>query len=100
MGIKNVMITFGKNGLIYSRGDEIVHAHAAVPNPVNTVGSGDAALAGGIIGIINEFSTADTARIACALGSANTQISGACVFDTEEMEKFYTEVEISVLEVK
>ncbi len=97
MGIKNVMITLGKNGLIYSRGKEIVHAQAVVSGPVNTVGSGDAALAGGIIGIINEFDTADTARIACALGSANTQISGACVFDIEEVEKYYAKTRISVL---
>jgi 1-phosphofructokinase family hexose kinase len=97
MGIKNVMITLGKNGLIYSRGEEIVHAQAAVPAPVNTVGSGDAALAGGIIGVINGFDTADTARIACALGSANTQISGACVFEIKEVEKYCVKTKISVL---
>ena len=97
MGIKNVMITLGKSGLIYSSGEEIVHAQAAVPVPINTVGSGDAALAGGIIGVINGFDTADTARIACALGSANTQISGACVFDIREFEEYYTKTEISVL---
>jgi 1-phosphofructokinase len=96
-GIKHVMISLGKNGLIYSRGGEVVHAHASASKIVNTVGSGDAALAGGIIGIINEFDAADTARIACAMGTANTQVSGACVFNIEDVEKFYIKTKISVL---
>jgi 1-phosphofructokinase family hexose kinase len=96
-GIDHVMISLGKNGLIYSKGGKVVYASSPVPSPVNTVGSGDAALAGGIIGIINKFDTAETARFACALGAANTQISGACVFSIGDAEKYYNKTEISVL---
>jgi 1-phosphofructokinase len=97
MGIKNVMISMGKKGLVFSRGKEIVHAQLPIDQPVNTVGSGDAALAGGLIGIVSKLNIEDTARIACAMGAANTLISGACIFNTEDVCRLFKTVHINHL---
>ena len=97
MGIKKIMISLGKKGLIFFQGKDIVHARLHITNPVNTVGSGDASLAGGLIGIITEFDTADTARLACAMGAANTLVSGACIFNTDDVENLFDKVTITLL---
>lgn len=97
MGIKNVMISLGKEGIVFSQGREIIHARLTVPGLINTVGSGDASLAGGLLGIISGFDTADTARLACATGSANTLVSGGGVFKIEDVERFFKRVEVTSL---
>lgn len=97
MGIKNVMISLGKDGIIFSQGSEIIHSRLTVTHLINTVGSGDASLAGGLLGIISGLGTADTARLACAAGSANTLISGACVLDTRDADRFFKKAEITVI---
>ncbi len=98
MDIKNVMISLGKDGIIFSQGREIIHSRLTVTRPINTVGSGDASLAGGLLGIISGLDTADTARLACTTGSANTLISGACVFDTQVVDRFFKKTEITTLD--
>jgi 1-phosphofructokinase family hexose kinase len=97
LGIKNVMISLGKDGIIFSQGDDVIHARLRIPGVVNTVGSGDAALAGGIIGILSGFSTSDTARLACAAGGANTLVSGACKFQEKDVFKLHDNVRLTTL---
>ena len=94
LGIKNIMITLGEKGLIFFQGKDIIHARVDIPHPLNTVGSGDASLAGGLIGIVGELETEETARLACAMGGANTFVSGACVFNLEDVHKLIDRVEI------
>jgi 1-phosphofructokinase family hexose kinase len=97
MGIENVMITLGKNGAVLSQGRKVVHARVSVERPVNSVGSGDAALAGSIAGMLSELGTEDTARFACAMGAANTLVSGACVFHKEDVLRLMEEVNVQLL---
>jgi fructose-1-phosphate kinase PfkB-like protein len=94
MGIEQVMITRGKDGLLFSNGKEIVNAFLRIDHPLNTVGSGDAALAGGVLGYINNMDTVETARLACALGAANTLTSGACRFSKKDVFDFVKKVTI------
>lgn len=94
LGIKNIMITLGEKGLIFSQGKEILHARVDIPPPINTVGSGDASLAGGLIGIVSELESEETVRLACAMGGANTFVSGACVFNLEDVNTLIDSVEI------
>jgi len=97
MGIESVMITLGSRGLLLSRGGEAVWASVTVQRPVNSVGSGDASLAGGIAGLLSGLSVSDTARLACAMGGANTLVSGACVFRREEVLRLVQEAHIRPL---
>lgn len=94
MGIKNVMISRGSRGIIISQGKEIIHARINIPNSINAVGSGDAALAGGLIGILSNLSIQDTARLACAFGGANTLESGASIFHTQDVIDLFHKVKI------
>jgi len=96
-GIKNVMISRGKDGLLFSRGNGIISACLKVPSPENTVGSGDAAIAGGVIGTLNNLDTEQIARLASAMGGANTLVSGACRFRVRDVEVFYDKVKINYL---
>jgi fructose-1-phosphate kinase PfkB-like protein len=97
MGIKKVMISRGKNGLLYSVGDRIISASVDVDNPINTVGSGDAAVAGCVLGLLNNLTPEETARLACAMGSANTLIVGACNINREDVSMLYERVAIEYL---
>jgi 1-phosphofructokinase family hexose kinase len=95
MGISQCMISCGKRGLYFCTPQECIRARVSVENPLNSVGSGDAALAGGIIGILCGLEEDKIARLACAMGAANTLMSGACVFDRKNVQKLYTAAEIT-----
>ena len=96
-GVETVMISLGKDGIVFSRGERAVHARVAVDEPVNSVGSGDAALAGAVAGLLIGFPDEGIAGLACATGAANTLLSGACVFRLEDVEKLLSGVELRTL---
>jgi len=98
MGIENIMISRGKRGIIFYNGEDIISASVNVKNPVNTVGSGDASLAGAIIGITQKMDTETMARLSCAMGAANTMMSGACIFSNNEVMNLFNEVTIRKLD--
>ncbi len=97
MGTERVMISRGKDGIVYSCGNGILEARLVIEHPINTVGSGDCAVAGGVIGIIQNLSDEDTARLACAMGGANTLISGAGRFSKDEANKLLEQVQLDYL---
>ena len=88
-GVVQVMITRGSEGLYLSNGHTTVSASVRVEEAINTVGSGDAAVAGGVYSIIHELDIEETARLSCALGAANTITAGACIFETDHVKKLY-----------
>jgi 1-phosphofructokinase family hexose kinase len=96
-GVETVMISLGKDGIVFSRGERAFHARVAVDEPVNSVGSGDAALAGAVAGLLSGFPDEGIAGLACAAGAANTLLSGACVFRLEDVEKLLAGVELRAL---
>jgi len=95
-GIPNVIISMGSEGLIFSRGKDIIHVRCNIQKPLNTVGSGDAALAGAISGIIWNKEDKLIAGLACAAGAANTLTLGACKFKIEMVEKLLQKVEYTI----
>jgi tagatose 6-phosphate kinase len=97
LGIKLVMISRGSKGLYLSNGNRTVSASVSVEWPVNTVGSGDAAVAGVVFGTINDLVIDDTARLSCALGAANTLVAGACIFESTQLQRLYRDVLVKTL---
>jgi 1-phosphofructokinase family hexose kinase len=89
MGIEHVMITRGRDGVVLSNREETVCAGVEVKDPVNAVGSGDAALAGSILGILGGSDIETVARLACAFGAANTLVSGAGLFRTRDLQTLF-----------
>jgi tagatose 6-phosphate kinase len=96
-GIVLVMISRGKEGLYLSDGHTTMSASVRVEQAINTVGSGDAAVAGGVYSIIHKHGIEETARLSCALGAANTITAGACIFETDHVKKFYRNVVVKRL---
>jgi len=95
MGISQCMISCGKRGLYFCSTQACVHARVSVENPLNSVGSGDAALAGGLIAILCGLDAEKSARLACAMGAANTLVSGACVFERTDVQNLYAATEVT-----
>jgi 1-phosphofructokinase family hexose kinase len=93
-GVQYVMITRGKEGIVLSDGRKTICARVQVANPVNTVGSGDAALAGSIIGMLGGLDLETTAGLACVFGAANTLISGAGTLLQSDIERLSSKVEL------
>ena len=96
-GIVLVMISRGREGLSLSNGHTTVSASVHAEEAINTVGSGDAAVAGGVYSIIHKLGIEETARLSCALGAANTITAGACIFETDHVKKFYRNVVVKRL---
>ena len=64
-----VCVTRGKDGAMVLEDHQVFENDGFKVTPVDTVGSGDAFLAGFISSIINEMSTIDALNFACALGA-------------------------------
>lgn len=71
-------------------------------DPISTVGSGDAFLAGYVSARVSGKSDAECLRYAVACGAANTQKYGAGIFDVHDVKRFVakTKVEETTLDVK
>jgi fructose-1-phosphate kinase PfkB-like protein len=92
-----VMVSRGREGLYLSDGKRLVSASVSVECALNTVGSGDAAVAGAVLGIGGDLSIDETARLACAMGAANTLSPGACIFTQRDVQRLYERVLIEAL---
>lgn len=63
-------------------------------DPISTVGSGDAFLAGFVSARLSGKSDPDCLRQAVACGAANTQKYGAGVFDPHDVKRFYAKIKV------
>jgi tagatose 6-phosphate kinase len=72
-GIAMPCITVGKQGCVAGLRDGVYHFYGPVIEVVNTVGSGDAFLAGCAVGLARELNMPDIIKLGMASGMANTQ---------------------------
>ncbi|MHB1390649.1 MAG: 1-phosphofructokinase family hexose kinase [Thermoleophilia bacterium] len=63
-------------------------------DPISTVGSGDAFMAGFVSARISGKSNADCLRQAVACGAANTQKYGAGIFDPHDVKRLYAKTKV------
>jgi 1-phosphofructokinase family hexose kinase len=96
-GIERVMLSRGKQGLYLSDGNSIISASVHVNGAINSVGSGDAAVAGAVFAMVQRLDTEHTARLCCALGAANTLVPGACRLRMPNLQDLYREVLVEKL---
>lgn len=93
-GIRYIALSLGKDGLIFSSGEKCFQGKCTVERIINTVGSGDASLAGAILGIEKNLSEWETTSLSVSMGTANTQSDGACHFKLDELRAILEKVEI------
>jgi 1-phosphofructokinase len=94
LGVPRVMISLGQDGLLYSDREITVAAQVRVERPINTVGSGDAAVAGAVLGFLAGLGAEETARLACTMGGANTLTPGAGRIDEADVHGLYRTAEV------
>ena len=93
-GIEQVVLSLGKDGALVSRGDARVRVVPPSIEEVNAVGSGDALVAGFALGLFEDRPLEDTARLACAMGTANASSWDIGHFDRALVAQFEDEVRI------
>jgi tagatose 6-phosphate kinase len=79
LGAESVMITLGEQGALFDCGDARYRFNAPQVATVNSVGSGDAALAGLAAGFARGWTAQESGALAIAAGAANAlHGAGAC----------------------
>jgi tagatose 6-phosphate kinase len=73
LGAQSAALSLGSEGLLFcaSANAPVLFARAVPLHPRSTVGCGDSAMAGFVLGIASRFSHQDTLRLAAACGAAN-----------------------------
>lgn len=93
-GIELVCITLGEDGAIVVCKDGTYRLSTPAIEVVNTVGCGDAFVAGCVVGHVRQYSIENTLKYAMACGMANTQFSKPGRVDEGLVDKFQREVSI------
>jgi fructokinase len=88
--IKEAIVTRGKNGSSYYSAEVQCHAPACKVKEKNTIGSGDAFLAGFISKRLKHKTIKEALDFASAVGAFVTTKSGACpIYTNKDLEKFH-----------
>jgi len=89
-----ILVTLGENGAICITQDKSYYGNVQVDDVIDTVGSGDAFLAGFILNYLLKKEILECFKYAIACGAANTQIPGPGIFLKETVEELMKKVEI------
>ncbi|MDO5477682.1 MAG: hexose kinase [Clostridia bacterium] len=89
VGIENVMISLGSEGIFYSGCGESFTVKAPEIMPVSTIGAGDSSIAGFIAGICRGLSKKETVCLAVASGSAACLSEGTLPPKKDDIERLY-----------
>jgi 1-phosphofructokinase len=78
MGVDFVFISLGSDGMIAIHENDCLLCSAPVVRTIDTVGCGDALVAGILVGYGRKFSFSEICRLAIACGSSKAMHSGPC----------------------
>lgn len=97
-GVEIAAVSVGKDGVILTCGEGTFHVRPPRVKVANTVGSGDAMIAGFAVGIARDNTLQETMRLACAAATANTLTMNTGSFQKEDFEKILPQVTIEKIE--
>jgi tagatose 6-phosphate kinase len=89
-----IIVSLGRKGVVFSHEGRIYYSEALPVKVVNSIGSGDALVAGFAVGIVQRKSFIDIMRLSVAAASANTQTLYPGICKKEDIDKFYEKVKI------
>lgn len=95
-GIENVVISRGKEGLIWVDEKQIITANAITVNVKSTVGAGDAVVAALVTGLSQEKSKGDIVKLAIATATSVVMTEGSKTGTLANLEAFEKQVEVNV----
>lgn len=97
-GIQIVAVSMGADGLVLGgAGGEVVHARPPQVRALNAVGAGDAAVAGMVYALGQEWSLAEVARWGAANGTAAAMRAGVDFSPLDEVTAMARRVSVSIL---
>jgi fructose-1-phosphate kinase PfkB-like protein len=83
--VEVVAVSLGSSGSLIKRGNEILRAYAPKVEIKNTIGCGDAYLAGLVYGFYNCMTLKDTVVLATAISAATAANESSVGFDVDEV---------------
>ncbi|MFZ0448031.1 MAG: 1-phosphofructokinase [Desulfatiglandaceae bacterium] len=96
-GIQYILVSRGKEGMILSTQGKKIKAIAPPVVSDSTVGAGDSAVAGFVLGLSQGKDLTECIRLACAAGTATAQTPGTELCHRHRVEELLTLVRISFL---
>ncbi len=93
-----ILITLGSNGALCLTKEEALYGNVKIDKVIDTVGSGDAFLAGFIANYYLKKGISESFKLAIASGAANTLIPGPGIFQKEQVDEILKEVKIEDLD--
>lgn len=94
MGIEYVFISLGSDGMIAIHGNDCLLCSPPQVDTINTVGSGDALVAGIAVARERGFSFQDMCKLAIASGTSNAMLSQTGEIDNDRIWKLMEDVTI------
>ena len=94
-GVRFAAVTDQSKGMVLSDGHHAIQGSFSPDKVINTLGCGDAVLAGMAYGLINKNSIEDLIRCGVACGAANTQNFGAGFISRSTFEQFLKRIEVT-----
>lgn len=97
IGVENAMISMGGEGLVCVCDEGAYHACTPPVEVKSTVGAGDSALAGFIVGFVKENPVEECVRLAAACGTACAMKDGSAVAAKEDASALLDSVQMQVI---
>lgn len=98
-GVEVVTVSMGEEGAIMVSENMCLRAKAPVVTAVNSIGSGDAMVAGMAVGLVRKKSFEECLKLAMACGVSNTQFVEIGVVDKDKVDEQLESIEIEVLDL-
>jgi 1-phosphofructokinase len=93
-GVSIVLVSLGADGALLADRDHAYYSPGLKINVVNTVGAGDAMLAGALYALLNKKSSDEVLKFAAAAAAASVSQEGTGLSDASVIPKFYDTIEV------
>ncbi len=93
-GVENVVVSLGGNGLVCVSGDRTIRVAVPQVEVKSTVGAGDSALAGFIVGFVKGHELAECVRLAAACGTACAMRDGTLLATKETAAALLEKIDV------
>ncbi|MBD3317583.1 MAG: hexose kinase [Chitinivibrionales bacterium] len=97
MGIEYVFVSLGSDGMIAVHDNDCLLCSSPPIEAVDTVGCGDALVAGVVVGYRRKFSFAETCRMAIACGASNAMHPGPGNVSLDEVWRLMEDVRVEAI---
>lgn len=91
-GLKNVIISKGKNGVSWFQDKVIIQATPPKVEVINTVGAGDSLVAGMAVGLVSGLNDEEILRMACAVSALKVTQIDMAIKNPAEIEKMKQQI--------